>query len=54
LIDHLNEGVAQVYHNQQKIDEASKVLQANAARFSATTQKWLVMYNEFNDALKVP
>jgi hypothetical protein len=53
LIDHLNEGVVQVYANQQKIDQASQVLQANAARFSATTQRWLGMYNEFNDALKV-
>jgi hypothetical protein len=52
-LDRLNAGMATVYHNQQRIETEAGKLQQQSARFQATTQRWLRMYNEFNDSLKV-
>jgi hypothetical protein len=45
LIDHLNDGVATIYANQQRLDEESKKLQGNAARFSKTTERYVAVFD---------
>ncbi|XP_067832796.1 biogenesis of lysosome-related organelles complex 1 subunit 1 [Heptranchias perlo] len=52
LVDHLNDGVAQAYVNQRKLDNEVKTLQIQAAQFAKQTQQWLGMVDNFNQALK--
>lgn len=52
LLDSVNAGVAQVYINQQRLEQEAKALQAQTARFAKQTSKWLAMYKGLNEALK--
>jgi len=51
LLDSVNQGVAQVYTNQQKLEDQCKSLQNQTAVFAKQTQKWLTLYRGFNESL---
>ena len=51
LLDSVNQGVAQVYANQQKLEDKCKSLQNQTAVFTKQTQKWLTLYRGFNESL---
>lgn len=51
LVD-LNHGVSVVYSNQQTIEEEIKKLQQNTNKFIKISNRWVAVYNNFNDALK--
>merc|ERR1712150_25883 len=51
LLESVNQGVAQVYQNQQKLDGLAKALQGQTVRFAKQTNKWVTMYRNLNAAL---
>lgn len=53
MLNSVNDGVAEVFSNQKKIDAESRNLHAQTQRFSKQTAQWLALVNNFNDALKV-
>eukprot|EP00823_Brevimastigomonas_motovehiculus_P005457 TRINITY_DN4032_c0_g1_i1.p2 TRINITY_DN4032_c0_g1~~TRINITY_DN4032_c0_g1_i1.p2 ORF type:complete len:135 (+),score=37.01 TRINITY_DN4032_c0_g1_i1:58-462(+) len=52
LLNSINDGISRVNTNQSKLEEEAKTLQAETARFSKQTNKWLSMYKNFNTSLK--
>lgn len=52
LLDSVNQGVAQVYSNQQRLERGAKALQVQTANFAKQTNQWLSMYKSLNAALK--
>ncbi|KAJ6224230.1 hypothetical protein RDWZM_002775 [Blomia tropicalis] len=51
-VTHLNDGVAQTYLNQRKLDSEAKQLVANIDQFSRSINQWVTLMNNFNDSLK--
>jgi len=52
LMDSVNDGVAEVFTNQRKIDAEAHELRAETQRFSKQTTKWLRSVDDFNNSLK--
>jgi len=52
VVNHLNDGVAQTYLNQRKLDSEAKQLVTNIEQFSRSINQWVGLMNGFNDALK--
>ncbi|KAH9404333.1 biogenesis of lysosome- organelles complex 1 subunit 1 [Tyrophagus putrescentiae] len=52
VVNHLNDGIAQTYLNQRKLDSEAKQLVANIDQFSRSINQWLTLMNGFNDSLK--
>lgn len=48
----LNEGIAQAYLNQHKLDAESRKLQANVAKLTNQAQQWMTICNSLNGAVK--
>jgi hypothetical protein len=51
LVDHLNEGVAQAYLNQRKLDAEAKQLQTNVTQFSKLAGQWMTLMENMNKAV---
>jgi len=51
LVDHLNEGVAQAYLNQRKLDAEAKQLQTNITQFSKSATQWMTLMEGVNKAV---
>jgi len=51
LVDHLNEGVAQAYLNQRKLDAEAKQLQQNVTQFGKQTAQWLDLMEKLNKSV---
>ncbi|KAI1288100.1 Biogenesis of lysosome-related organelles complex 1 subunit 1 [Halotydeus destructor] len=51
LVDHLNEGVAQAYLNQRKLDSEAKQLQSNINNFSKQATQWRELMEGLNKAV---
>lgn len=52
MMDGINFGVARVFTNQRKIEQETKVLEAQTSRFLQMSAKWGQMIVDFNEALK--
>ncbi|XP_054165629.1 biogenesis of lysosome-related organelles complex 1 subunit 1-like [Oppia nitens] len=52
LVNHLNDGVAQTYINQRRLDSESKQLVQNVTQFERSVNQWLHLMNNFNKAVK--
>lgn len=48
----LNDGVAQAYLNQHKLDAEARKLQTNMATLTKNAQQWMVACNNLNAAVK--
>lgn len=53
LMDSVNIGVAHVFSNQKKLEDETRKLQSQTARFAKQTTQWLTMIENFNNSLKV-
>ena len=51
LVDHLNEGVAQAYLNQRKLDAEAKQLHTNITQFSKQAGQWMTLMENMNKAV---
>lgn len=51
LVDHLNEGVAQAYLNQRKLDAEAKQLHTNITQFSKLAGQWMTLMENMNKAV---
>lgn len=52
LVDALNSEVEQAYENQKRLDQETKKLQAQAARYMKQAQQWKGLMDGFHKALK--
>ena len=52
LVDALNSEVEQAYENQKRLDQETKKLQAQAARYTKQTQQWVGLMEGFHKGLK--
>ncbi|XP_053214248.1 biogenesis of lysosome-related organelles complex 1 subunit 1-like [Panonychus citri] len=52
MVDHLNDGVAQAYLNQRKLDAETKQLHANVTQFSKQANQWLTVMQSLNKSVK--
>lgn len=51
-VGELNDGVAQAYLNQHKLDSEARKLQLNVSKLSKQTQQWMTICNSLNAAVK--
>lgn len=51
-VKELNEGIAQAYLNQHKLDNEARKLQANVAKVTKQAQQWMTVCNNLNGAVK--
>lgn len=51
-IKDLNDGIAKAYLNQHKLDNQTRMLQANVSRLTKQTQQWTTVCNNLNSAVK--
>lgn len=51
-VKQLNDGVAQAYLNQHKIDTESRKLQNNVANLTKQAQQWMIVCKNLNEAVK--
>jgi len=49
----INEKVQVVYSQQVQIEKVAKLLQQECNQFSKQSSKWLDLYRDFNEAVKV-
>ncbi|KAK3288489.1 hypothetical protein CYMTET_4040 [Cymbomonas tetramitiformis] len=52
LVDTLNSGVSEAFRTQKQIEQESRKLQAESARFSKQSQQWIQSVSTFDKALK--
>ncbi|XP_074604988.1 biogenesis of lysosome-related organelles complex 1 subunit 1 [Brevipalpus obovatus] len=52
LVNHLNDGVAQAYLNQRKLDSETKQLQTNVVQFSKQANQWLNLVKTLDKSVK--
>lgn len=48
----LNDGIAQAYLNQHRMDNEARKLQTNIAKLTKQAQQWMVVCNGLNGAVK--
>lgn len=51
-VKELNDGIAQAYLNEHKLDNEARKLQANVARLTKQAQQWMMVCNNLNGAVK--
>lgn len=51
-VKELNDGIAQAYLNQHKMDNEARKLQANVAKLTKQAQQWMIACNGLNSAVK--
>lgn len=51
-VKELNDGIAQAYLNQHKMDNEARKLQANVAKLTKQAQQWMIVCNSLNGAVK--
>ena len=51
-VKELNEGVAQAYLNQHKLDSEARKLQVNVSKLTKQAQQWMIVCNNLNGAVK--
>lgn len=51
-VKELNDGIAQAYLNQHKLDTEARKLQVNVARLTKQAQQWMIVCNSLNGAVK--
>ena len=52
MVERVNSGVAEVFHNQRALEVESHALQQETQRFVKQTNQWLHLMEGFNNALK--
>ena len=53
LMTSVDQGVLQVYQQQLDLEKEAKFLQQHTTKFTKQTQKWLELYKDFDEVLKV-
>jgi GCN5-like protein 1 (GCN5L1) len=53
LLSGANSGVQHVHSQQARMEAEAKKYQHETTRFAKQTHKWLTLYKEFNDSIKV-
>lgn len=51
-VKELNDGIAQAYLNEQKLDNEARKLQDNITRLTKQAQQWMIVCNNLNSAVK--
>lgn len=51
-VKELNDGMAQAYLNEQKLDNEARKLQDNITRLTKQAQQWMIVCNNLNSAVK--
>ncbi|KAI9317053.1 general control of amino acid synthesis-like protein [Dichotomocladium elegans] len=49
---HLNEGVSDIFARQKELEQESRRLATQTAKYAKQTKQWLTLVDEFNTALK--
>ncbi|ORX62562.1 biogenesis of lysosome-related organelles complex 1 subunit 1 [Hesseltinella vesiculosa] len=52
LTDHVNDGVSLLFAKQKELEGEAKALAEQTSVYQKQTKKWLVLVDDFNDALK--
>ncbi|KAI8344448.1 biogenesis of lysosomal organelles complex-1, subunit 1 [Chlamydoabsidia padenii] len=52
ISDHVNRGVSTMFAKQKALEQESRELAQQTARYTKQTKQWLQLVDDFNDALK--
>ena len=53
LVENVNQGVAQIFENQKRLENETRQLQNQSVKFSKQTSAWLNLVENLNKSLKV-